>query len=517
MSRGGSGRHGSGATAGAVETELKLRISPSRLRAVLALPLLRSSRGASTRTMAATYFDTPALDLWRQRIALRVRREGGRWVQTVKGGGSVDSGVHRRLEIETVLRDANPDLAALPRHPYTAILRSRKIASALQPVVHTRITRTLRLLEPAPGVLVEAAIDHGVIRSGRRRVQVCEIELELKSGPLTALFDLAQQLAAAVPLALEQRSKAERGYALFRGRAAAPVKALPAALTREMTAGRAFRAIAAAALTQIHANAQGVIDADDPEYLHQMRVGIRRLRSALSLFRELLGDAALPHAAALRAIAGALGPARDWDVLVTETLPAAMAALPDQTVMPDFAAACAACRKASYREARKSIKTNRYNLSLLALGSWLAALPATGAWREPARTHAARMLAERHARVLKRGRHIAHCPVADLHRLRIAVKKLRYATEFFAGLFQIKDMAVQRARLERLQDILGRINDAATVEPLVAAAVAAAPGRDVAAAADSLRDWHQSRAAGERAKLQSAWRRFRAAQQPWRE
>ena len=127
------------------------------------------------------------------------------------------------------------------------------------------------------------------------------------------------------------------------------------------------------------------------------------------------------------------------------------------------------------------------------------------------------MLAERHARVLKRGRRIAHCPVADLHRLRIAVKKLRYAVEFFAGLFQIKDMAVQRARLERLQDILGRINDAATVGPLVAAAVAAAPGGNAAAAADSLRDWHQSRAAGERAKLQSAWRRFRAAQRPWRE
>jgi CHAD domain-containing protein len=158
-------------------------------------------------------------------------------------------------------------------------------------------------------------------------------------------------------------------------------------------------------------------------------------------------------------------------------------------------------------------------LSLLALGGWLAALPppGAGAWREPARAFAARVLAERHARVLKRGRRIAYCPVAELHRLRIAVKKLRYATEFFAGLFHVKDMAVQRTRLERLQDILGRINDAATVEPLVAAAVAVAPGRDVAAAADSVRDWHQVRAAGERAKLQSAWRRFRAAQRPWRE
>ena len=155
---------------------------------------------------------------------------------------------------------------------------------------------------------------------------------------------------------------------------------------------------------------------------------------------------------------------------------------------------------------------------MLKLGRWLATLPPAGiaAWREPARTPAARVLATRHARVLKRGRHLEQCTDDELHQLRIAVKKLRYAVEFFAGLFQIKAMAVQRARLARLQDILGSINDAAAVEPLLAAAIAAAPGRTVGTAVRSMRDWHHARATTQRAKLQLAWRRFRAARRPWR-
>ena len=508
-----------GGTTVAAEVELKLRIPPARLRQALSSPLLDSGRGAQTQKLSATYYDTPALDLWRNRVALRVRREGGRWVQAVKGSGSVASGVHARLEIETVLRDGSPDVAGLPRHPVTKILRSRNVAGALVPVLHTEITRSLRLLEPAPGVLIEAAIDRGVIRSGRRRERICEIELELKSGPVSALFGLAQRLAGQMPLALEHRSKAERGYAMFNPQLAAPTKAAPLVLTQKMNAGDAFRAIAAAALAQIHANERGVMESDDPEYLHQMRVGIRRLRSALSLFREPLGDTAAAHAAALRAIAAALGPARDWDVLVTETLPALRAALPAHAVTPAFTAACAACRKAARSKAKKSIKTTSYNLSALVLGAWLAALPRADseAWRQPARTYAARLLAARHARVLKRGRDLEHCTAAELHRLRIAVKKLRYAVEFFAGLFAAKDTTALRAGLVQLQDILGCINDAVSVEPLVAAAIAAAPGREVAAAADSVRDWHRARAASGRKKLQLAWRRFRAARRPWRE
>jgi triphosphatase len=516
MTRSASGRRPSGDTAIATEIELKLRFAPARLREVLALPLLLPARGAVTRKLAATYFDTPALDLSQRRIALRVRREGRRWVQAVKGGGSAASGVHQRLEIENLLQHPHPDLSLLPRHPLSKILQSKKVAGSLVPVMNTEITRSLRLLEPAPGVQIEVAIDRGVIRSARRRAQVCEIELELKSGPVSALFELAQQLAQAVPLALEHRSKAERGYALFRGAAAAPVKAAPVVLNRQMTAGRCFLEIAAVALAQVHANERGVADLQDPEYLHQMRVGIRRLRSAFSLFRDVLGEAAVPQVAALRTIAGALGPARDWDVFVSETLPMVRPALVAHVAAEAFEAVCRKCRQSARTRAKKLIKSNNYNQPMIALGGWLATLGSDGgnaAWQQPAVDCAAQILAARHARVLKRGRHLERRTAAELHRLRIAVKQLRYATEFFSSLFPGRSMTTLRDRLALLQDILGRINDSAVVRPLLSAA--AGDDREFIAAAGIVTGWCEARGAAERSALQNAWRRFRTARRPW--
>jgi len=516
MTGAGGGRHKTGAAAVATEIELKLRFPPESLREVLTLPLLAPAHRAVTRKLAATYFDTPALDLSRRRIALRVRREGRRWVQAVKGGGSAASGVHQRLEIENVVRDPHPDLSLLPPHPVARILQSKKVAESLVPVLHTEITRSLRLLEPAPEVLVEAAIDRGFIRSGRRRQQVCEIELELKKGPVTALFDLAQRISQAVPLALEHQSKAERGYALFRGADAAPAKAAPLVLAREMTAGQGFLAIAAATLAQVHANERGAVDSNNPEYLHQMRVGIRRLRSAFSLFREVLGDAAEPQAAALRAIAGALGPARDWDVFVTETLPRVRPVLAAHVAADRFEAVCRRRWQAARVKSKKSIRSDIYNDSMIALGGWLAALGSDGkhaAWQQPLRDCAVQILAARHARVLKRGRRLEQRPAAELHRLRIAVKQLRYATEFFAALFAGRGMATLRDRLVLLQDILGCVNDAAAVPSLLDAA--ATDDREFIAATGIVTGWCEARAAAERMTLQNAWRRFRAAPRPW--
>ena len=510
------GRRKTGDTVVATEIELKLRFPPARLREVLALSLLASARRAVTRKLAATYFDTPALELSRQRIALRVRREGRRWVQAVKGDGSVASGVHQRVEIETALSDRHPDVSVLPRHPVSRILQSKKVAGSLVPVLRTEITRSLRMLEPAPGVLIEAAIDRGVIRSGRRRQQVCEIELELKSGPVSALFDLAQQLAQSVPLSLEHRSKAERGYDLFRGGAALPVKAAPVMLTREMTVAQAFHEIVTVALAQVHANEQGVVHSRDPEYLHQMRVGIRRLRSAFSLFRDVLGDAAESQAAMLREIAAVLGPARDWDVFVTETLPMVRPALTTHVAAEAFEAICLQRRQIARNNARKSIKSIIYNKNMIALSRWLATFDdddGNTAWRQPAHDCVAQILAVRHARVLKRGRRLAQRTSAELHRLRIAVKQLRYATEFFATLFPGRDMATLRDRLVLLQDILGRINDAATVQLLLNAA--ATDDREFIAATGIVTGWCEAQAAAERRALQTAWRRFRTARRPW--
>jgi len=517
MTQGGNGSRDAGAAAVATEIELKLCVPPALLRQVLSLPMLQPVRRPVTRKLAATYFDTPDLDLWRQHVALRVRREGRRWIQAIKGGGLAISGVHDRLEIETVLRDAHPDLTQLPRHRITKSLRSRKVVKAMMPVVRTEITRTLRMIEPAPGVLIEVAIDRGYIRSGRRRERICELELELKHGPVTALFDLALQLELVLPLALEHRSKAERGYALFRGQPAPPVKAAPVRLAPEMTAGEAFRAIAAAALAQVHANERGVMVLRDPEYLHQMRVGTRRLRSAFSLFRDQLGDDANLHVDALRTVARGLGRARDWDVFVTETLPAVRPALAAHGAAEPLEQRCVKCQHAARGNLKKLIKSINYTESMLAFGRWLAALENASSGpsqTQPVRIYAARILEQHHDRVLKRGRRLEGLGPAELHRLRIAVKQLRYAVEFFSALFSARSMATLRDRLARLQDILGRINDAAAVDPLLRSATA---NGSESAAAGIVIGWCEAQAALDRKALQPAWRRFRRTRKPWQE
>jgi len=495
------------------EIELKLRVPPARLSALLAMPLLRSSAASHTLRLAATYYDTPDLHLWRHHIALRVRREGGRWVQAVKGAGAVTSAVHTRLELEAALRDAHPDLSVLPRNKLTKSLFSRKVASRLAPVLITDIRRTLRMLAPAPGVLIELAIDRGEIRSGKRREAVCELELELKRGPVTALFDLALQLAALQPLELEHHSKAERGFALYAPQSAKPLKASAVRLASAPDAGDAFRAITASALLQVQGNARGVLESEDPEYVHQMRVGLRRLRSALDLFCDQLGDVVASHAECLRALGAASGAAREWDVLVTETLPR-MSEIPH---IAKLAACCDTARQSARKEYKNTIKSNNYVTSMLMFGRWLASPQATAdaVWRESARLAAANILERRHLRVLKRGRRLAGQSPAQLHRLRIAIKKLRYAVEFFNDLFQVKAMALQRIRLEKLQDILGFINDAESLKPLFAKAQSAAQ-RWPATAADAVVLRHEQRAARQRKRLASAWRSFKDAPKPWR-
>lgn len=501
----------------ATEVELKLRFPPARLRELLAAPALATPRGSRTRILAATYYDTPALDLWRRRIALRIRREGGQWVQTVKGEGMVRAGTHRRLEIETVLKSGRPDVSVLPRHAATRFLRSPGVAAVLIPVMRTDISRKLLLIEPAPGVLVEAAVDSGTISAGRRHEQVCELELELKSGPVSALYDIARQVSARVPLALEHRSKAERGYELYGAKMNAPLKAAPVSLAGGMTAGAAFQAIAAEALHQIHANEYGVAVSADPEYLHQMRVGIRRLRSALALFAPLLDAAADAQSSMLRELGARLGPARDWDVFIAETLPAVCARWPDEELPDAFRRACLGHQARAREKVKKSIKTNTYDKSMIGLAVWISdQFQASGPPRRSLRGFAARVLGERHARVLKRGRHLERLTAAELHRLRIAVKQMRYAVEFFAGLFPARRMSGLRARLSMLQDILGCMNDASVVSKLMAEVTAQSRSRTVAVAAGRVAGWYAALAEHRREALKPAWRRFCAQRATWR-
>jgi len=508
----------------AVEVELKLAVAPAAIRKLAAHRLLRGRARPIARKLYSVYYDTPGFDLWRKGVTLRLRRDSSRWLQTVKGGGEAQAGLHRRDELESEVAGPHPDLARIRDGGLAEVFAPSHLRAQLRPVFVTEFHRSSRLIELGPDTTVEASIDSGEIRGGERADAVSELELELKKGAPWQLFDLALKLLKDVPLAVENRSKAERGFALARAERDAPVKARPALLVSDMTVNEAFKAVMWASLAHLHANVRGMLAGGDPEYLHQMRVALRRLRSTFNVFAPVLPEAmAAPLAAELKWLAGALGPARDWDVFVAETLPPIHAEFGRHEALAAFGEQCARLRRAAGRKAKRAVAAQRYQYLVLSLAGWLTAegwlMQVDPAGRErfavPVRDFASPVLDERYNRVRRRGHKLAGLPAGELHRLRIAIKKFRYATDFFAGLYEGRQVRDALKRLARLQNILGAINDAATVGNLVGQALRGADTRRVAEARGILLGWSHGRAATLKRELKSAWKDFRITEKFW--
>ena len=511
-------------SAAPVETELKLRVAPTGMQRLIAAPVFKRAAREPVQKLVSVYYDTPELDLCRSGAALRVRRQGDRYIQCVKWGGDARGGLHQRNEIEVELSGPDPDLSKIADAGTDMLFRSPRIAADLQPVFETHFTRARRLVVLQEGATVEASVDRGEIRSGDRTELLSEVELELKRGEVPALFQLAIQISEHAPVALENRSKAERGYALFRAIPPAPVKAASPLLAGDITVSEAFASLAWDSVRQMHANEEGVLKGEDPEYLHQMRVGLRRLRSAFSAFSRALPAAARDRVMPdLRWLGARLGPARDWDVFAIETLPAVRAAMPGVEALDSLAAEVARRRGVAQREMRRTLRSRRYPRAMLTLASWLSAQ----SWQEdaddeqrtllssPVRAYAQAELERRYERVRKRGRKLDALDAASRHELRIAIKKLRYSVEFFASMFDAAAARALRSRLARLQDTLGTMNDAATLQRLMADLHAVTGDAAMVHARGVLLGWSAGRGDALTAELNRAWKAFRRTQTFW--
>jgi len=521
-----------------MEVELKLLVAPHDLARVERHPALKGMRRWAARRehLATVYYDTPDFDLAREGVALRVRRSGERSIQTLKAEGTAAAGLHAREELEWPLAaNGSPDLAVLEETPYRHLFARKRVRERLQPVFTTEFDRAARMVAFADGTAAELAIDHGEIRAGERAAPISEAEIELKTGDAHRLFALAREIARDVPIRLGHASKAERGYALASGAPAAPQKARPIALDGPLSAGAALRRIAFACIAQMQANEDGLLVGRNPEYLHQFRVGLRRLRSCLGLAGLALGKPAIAGVAAeLRWLQNALGPARDWDVLTTETFASLARSVHAGAELKAFRARCARIRRAHGEAARDAVRSPRYTTLLLALGEQfghddLAGFvrqtpPADGAppahhrpgLAAPVTEFAASVLDRLDKRLRKHGAGVPKATPEARHQARIAAKKLRYATEFFSALFPKKRVAPYLAALEELQDILGALNDAVVADRLLAEAVAAT-GQPVPQRVDGLvRGWMAAVAVNELAGFKRAWRGFEDAKAFWR-
>ena len=458
-----------------MEIELKLRIEPDAAAALRRHPLLvRHAVGPPrVQRLATTYFDTPDLLLRRHGAALRVRRVAGRWVQTLKAGGDVAAGLHSRQEWETRTSGPAPDLAALCKldgiePEWAGMLADPGLSHRLGPVLTTRFRRTAWQLRLDDGTGIELALDQGAAEHESARAPISEIELELKSGDPARLFELALELQAALPLRVSNVSKAERGFALRAPGPPAVIKAAPLHFAAQARVEQGLRAIIGNCLAQIQGNEEGVTLGTDIESVHQMRVGVRRLRVALRLFARVA-----PAPAALQAeikwLAAELGAARDWEVLAGITLAEIADACPDATGIEPLRAAAQGLAVANRKRAAAAVDSARYARLLLTLGHWLQgalaheALPPERqlALAAPLGGLAARVLKNWHRRLLRQGDGLSGATPEVRHQVRIVAKRVRYATDFFASLYPPRRLRRYVGALAAMQDILGRLNDAA--------------------------------------------------------
>jgi triphosphatase len=512
-----------------VETELKLAIAPEAIARLTRHPLLRAlRRGPSRRSrLISTYYDTEDLELSQAGVALRLRRDGRRWLQTVKGVAAEGSagGMTARIEFEWPVAGDRLDPLRFATTPFRRTLGKAE-KRGLAPQFTTEIQRTTIPIAFADSTMALLCIDTGEARAdvdGQiRRSPIHEIELELEAGDTIRLYELAYALAADIPMALEPLTKAARGFALRRPHVPEPLKAEDAPLASSATAAEGFAAIIRACLQQIEGNAGGVLTHGDPEWLHQMRIGVRRLRACLALSARFMAPTRVePLRVELRWLAHALGTARDCDVFTLETLPAFTSAVgrgggggPLQPALRALATQAAARRDEARVTACAAVAAPRF-LRLVLAASALAAAPVTGgpdptALAAPARDVARPLLKRRHRALLALGTDLAHAAPETRHAARLAAKKLRYATEFFAPLFERKRTRAYRRALTVLQEELGAWTDAAVAAQLAGELAGAA-----SPAAAAFSGWAAAQGNARSAALDAAWAAFARSMPFW--
>jgi inorganic triphosphatase YgiF len=448
------------------EVELKLALDEAHQARFLRHPLLKRASARHAETLDNIYYDTGDLLLRRRGIALRLRRQGKLWLQTVKLAGTAAAGLSSRPEWETPYR-GHFEFSAIELAELRAWLERPSLLARIVPVCETRFRRNTWQL-PASGGAVLLTLDRGWVIADGRREPISELELELAGAPVQALFDLAGELAERIALTPAVLSKAERGYRLHSGITPAPVKANATGLDAELTPFAAFCRIALACLEHLQQNHHGALHSDDVEYIHQMRVATRRLRAALRLF----GPALPPelHETLRQPMAGLtrqLGEARDLDVLLGEIVAPVQAALPGEPRLAALAGQITNQRYGVRTTALAMLAAPTYGQMLLSALQALHPPEAPVAGEDDLAAFAARRLGHLARRVRRLAAAARSDEPASLHALRIGIKRLRYALEFFAAPTTGGKPHRLHGRLTRAQDSLGRLNDLANAGVLL--------------------------------------------------
>jgi triphosphatase len=487
---------------------LVLDIAPDDLARLKKLPLIRhlGVGRAVTRRTRTVYYDTADLALRRRRLSVHVN-------QAAHPPGGLPGAPEPPLDGQ---RDSTLDVSQVNDPALRDALAELPPDSPLQAVFDSTIERTTRLLRPSDDSRIRLELEVGRLRGAAGELPISRLDVGLESGSPRRLFDFVRELQRSVPLRLSTQTDGERGYALVAGAEPRALRAAPIDIDPEMTVDGTLERVIRACLEHLIGNEPAVLDGRLPEGVHQMRVAMRRLRSALSLFRKVLPEAQDRWIRdETRWLAGVLGEARDWDVFLTETLPPAIAALPDQPGFERLRRLAEAERAEAYDGMLEALRSERYAVLLVELRAWLEA----SGWREqrvsehsadlfvPIVAVAGRLIEARRRKALKRGSDLGALSAAARHEARKDVKKLRYAFEFFHNLYEGKKVKRFSRDLAKLQDGLGRLNDVETARRLLARLAEREGGHeaDAVLAAGLVTGWYAALAERSVGKLDKAW------------
>ncbi len=450
------------------ETELKLTASPPMLRRTILAPWLRKAATDKPKRhrITSVYFDTSDFALRQHSVSLRVRKSGSMHLQTIK---ATTNGLITRDEWENEIEDDRPKLK-LAKGTALAPLLTDEVRNELRPVFATTVERVVMPLRFGESE-IELVFDQGRISTPDSHENISEIEIELKSGHTRDVAALARRLAMTASPSYGARAKPERGYALLDGTRQAAATARSIAIEPGLTSADAFVTIGFECLRHIASN-EAAVRRGDPEGIHQMRVGLRRLRAALSLFKDMLqGQEVRTLKADFEWLTEQLGPARDYEVLVSEAVSPLRERHRDRVGFGLLEKHFKHERDKGLIKAKAAVESDRYRRTLLNTALWLF----DGEWRmdhdalmvtlrdRPLADFAADEIKRRSRKIFKRVRKADTMNSRRRHKLRISVKKVRYACGFLEAPLADRRGRKKLRRFDRalkaLQSTLGQLND----------------------------------------------------------
>lgn len=480
------------------EIELKLRIAAKDVLRLRRHPAIRKQLISLpvTRRLVSIYYDTPDLQLLKRKISLRVRRMSGRWFQAVKGAGHSLAGLHQRMEWEDIIAKGSPDFTKITEPSLARIFADQSLRDALQPIFITDVKRTEWQLTYGDGTAIEVALDLGQLEVGDKSEPISEVELELKKGDAGRLFELAADLQGTIPLYIENVSKAERGYRYLRTQKMTASRARPVKLPEKSSRTDAFEAIGWECVRQMQAN-QELVMSGDIEATHQMHIAVRRLKVAFKLFKlrnhEIRSE--------INWLNTLLGQARNWDVLMAETLPQL---INQDSQYEQLQSLVGRKHIASYSDLKKAICSQRYQAMLLQLGVTLTK-------RKEKCGRSARKLLRQELQAIYDSlpwdrTKLSELSQKQLHRTRIRIKRLRYGQEFFK---LPKPRRLPAKDIISLQENMGLLNDRHVGKQLLATAAKDLPAMLRQQLAGKIFDWESRLAQRAEKRMQSSWETLR--------